>query len=269
MPSTNFFFKEHQGANLHCGLWQVDEDSSWVLLLNGYGRPMSDFKGLVRSLNAANINCISLDIRGSGQTSVVDTFTLNDILSDIFFLLECHQVKKLAVLGISMGGLLAQALYFDDRSTSFSFESLILASTCSDTKWLRKDIKVYGQPLEQTEQALSNYFAEIFVAKNAGLITAMAKDIIKNASQDQFGKRGQSDAIRGLDYSKELGSIQSPVTILHGKEDKIIPHGAALQTSKAIANSRLILYENVGHLFIAECPRQFYQDVVDVILSLR
>jgi len=64
-----------------------------------------------------------------------------------------------------------------------------------------------------------------------------------------------------VDKSGEIKKIDKPTLIMWGDKDIIIPVDNAYKFQKDIANSKLIIYENVGHLPMDEVGEQSAKDV--------
>ena len=63
------------------------------------------------------------------------------------------------------------------------------------------------------------------------------------------------------DKSSSIKNIDNPTLILWGDKDIIIPVDNAYKFQRDIPNSKLIIYENVGHLPMDEVGEQSAEDV--------
>lgn len=66
-----------------------------------------------------------------------------------------------------------------------------------------------------------------------------------------------------LDFSEQAGAVSIPVTIIHGKEDVVLPIGGSRELAKLFKQSQLVEVENHGHSLNIENPELF----VDLILA--
>ena len=66
----------------------------------------------------------------------------------------------------------------------------------------------------------------------------------------------------------DVGSLEMPVLLLWGEQDKVIPVSHAKAFASAIPETKLIIYPDVGHLPMEETPEQVARDIDDWIESL-
>jgi pimeloyl-ACP methyl ester carboxylesterase len=71
----------------------------------------------------------------------------------------------------------------------------------------------------------------------------------------------QRGALKKFDFTPLLHSIQAPTLILHGEQDAVATPEAADIMARAIKRNELELVPGVGHLFLAEAPKFFYERV--------
>lgn len=257
-------FLQRPGIAIAYQAKKVSDELPWLLLLNGFGRTMSDFRAMIRYLTERKINCFTLDIRGSGQSQTKTSFQIEDVCADIKELILNITESPVDILGISMGGILAQCLALDP---SIRLRKLILVSTCCSSAKLNPSVRVYGQSYEDTIVGLNKYFSSRYVQSNHKIIEAMAKDIINKSTDKNLrdSLKFQANIVKDFDHCRDLKSISTHTLIIHGTEDKIISYNAAEELHQNILNSKIIKYEDTGHLFIAECPIKFYNDVANFV----
>gem|GEM_PF-2321310 len=67
--------------------------------------------------------------------------------------------------------------------------------------------------------------------------------------------------LMNTDLREDLHRIHSPVLMLHGREDHVIPWQAAATASRALPDSRLCLYDAVGHDLPLREPERLAEDI--------
>jgi len=65
----------------------------------------------------------------------------------------------------------------------------------------------------------------------------------------------------------EIATIKNPTLLLWGKEDLWVDPSHAAKFDKDISNSKLIMYENVGHIPMEEIPERSATDVKTFLLQ--
>lgn len=217
----------------------------WITLLNGRTRTSSDFQAMAKHLAREGWRVLLVENKGTLKNPARGAFTLSDCAKEIEKTWQTLGIAKSHVLGISYGGTIAQtlALEFPGRVSS-----LILVSTSPKAEWISE---------------VKSYFSESFTQKNSILVKSLLKEMDK-AFADPAGQAQatfQTIALKGFDSISKLSQVKIPTLILHGEDDRVIPVTAAKTLAAAIPGSKLIILPEVGHLFLAECPKRFYERV--------
>lgn len=240
------------------------EGEDWITLVNGYTRPSSDFKLMSSFLATQGKKILCFDNRGSGQTETVLDFSAEDYVRDIIDLWDHLGVQKSHLLGISMGGFIAQLLA---QKHSHRLKSLILVSTSSNINFFSTHVS-WPQNEKDIATHLSSYFHPDYVAKNKLIIQGMAKQVSKSNEEGSFIQKSQAQrkAMEGQSIDvKAANSIETQTLILHGEEDRVIEKEEASKLQKIWKASKLKLYKRIGHMILVENKNEFYRDVLNFI----
>ncbi|MCX6117314.1 MAG: alpha/beta hydrolase [Proteobacteria bacterium] len=243
---------------------ELSSASQIITLVNGHTRSSSDFKGMARQLENAGMFVISVDNRGAGRSEVSRPFTLDDMQDDVVAVWNALNVKRSALLGISMGGFICQGLAIRHRS---QVEKLILVSTANDGKWIKPTGGGWINEANMVEEKLASYFAPGFVERNKLLFESMVKQTKIAISGGQFTSRSnmQKDAVATSNGKLDLSIIDCPTLIVHGDQDQIIDIEGAKDLLAKIRGSKLKVLPGVGHLILAESPKILYQEVIEFL----
>ena len=264
-----------------------------LVLVNGYGRNRLDFRAFRRRVHSEfpELISVAIDNRGCGETVTREPFTLVDMANDVLSIAErvCNefQMREFALLGISMGGMIAQ--HAAARSSKVS--KLVLVSTTPGGKWRvwPSDVlsemensrdqttgqvqlpKFRGLPqdLAGMKTRMTRFFGSKFVASSPLLIDAMAKTIL-NAAQvegSETQSRLQHAASVGFDGTELLKDIRCPVLVVTGDQDAVIPPSNSDILVQQLSDAKLVVYPEVGHLILIEEPEIFAHDVLDFLRS--
>lgn len=261
-PSATIHYRVHAPA-----LAAGDKPKGWLTLVNGYTRSMKDFASMAGHFAKLGYSVLVLDNRGSGETEWQGDFTLEDLASDVEALWDELGVSQSHLLGISMGGRIAQQVA---RQAADRVESLMLVSTTATGEFvMADDERRWGDTLPAIKETMARYFSPRFLARNKLLVDAMAKNIHASVGAGTFnsGAKAQDSALKGADSTSFLGEIAIPTLILHGRDDRIIRCEAGLHLFDHIPESELIVMAGVGHLMLAECPKRLYGEVARFIGS--
>ena len=243
-------FLERTQAKIY---WQVfGQSGPFVTLINGYMRSSRDFNLLQKKIVEKKMRVLLIDNRGTGKSSVSVSFTLEDLATDILEIWQEAAIEKSFVVGISMGGLVAQILY---RLASEKFLGLSLVSTTDDPKNISSPRKNMATQKEDILKDLSLYVSKKFYQKNKLLLQAMAKELTRQfeSVESQQVSLWQSEAIASFkSVLKTLAPDSCPVQLIHGSEDQIISLAGTLKMKKHFKNLKYEVFEGKGHLLLAE-----------------
>jgi len=97
-----------------------------------------------------------------------------------------------------------------------------------------------------------------------GLVTDELVDYIHRAhtwSQEFTEARRQSESLPH-DYTPDLAGITSPVLLIHGRYDRMVPFEVSIAILNHITDSRLVLLNNCGHWPPFEKPAEWTAHVL-------
>ncbi|MFX1568627.1 MAG: alpha/beta fold hydrolase [Promethearchaeota archaeon] len=208
---------------------------------------------------------IALHNRGVGKSSRPNyPYTMDMYLRDIKELLEHLNIKeKIHLCGLSMGGMIAQNYALTYPNT---VKTLILCATTS----YNPETSVKG--VIESQQLLEKFdLDQKFKVRVAALYSRpfqrrlrsdkdLYNKIRNNFMEDPTTLQdwiNQGAGVKNHDTRDYLHNIQQPTLILVGDEDKII---VGLEHSKLlhdkIPNSKLKIFNKVGHRFVDEIPEE-------------
>jgi 3-oxoadipate enol-lactonase len=209
-----------------------------------------------------DLDVVAYDHRGVGDsTPQSDPITIAQLADDAAGLLDALEWEAAHVLGISMGGMVAQELALRHPGR---IRTLTLGCTypggaeaqLADPELIQE---LAGALLSgDRERALRTGF-------KANLSAAHVAD---EAHWEPFHAMAtalpvavpvimlQMQAVMGHDTSARLGSIAAPTLVVHGTEDRMLPVVNGELIAQAIPHARLELLDGVGHMFWWEQPER-------------
>ncbi len=257
------------------------DDMEINYLKEGKGPPLVMIIGFGSQLNGWSfqidyfkykMTVISMDNRGTGRSSRPDyPYTIEMFVEDIKNLLEHLSIQeKIHLCGISMGGMIVQhfALKYPER-----VKTLILLATTA---------KSHPSPLTDTSDAIKNSFSDpeaVFktrltslyslsfrkkLKKDKNLYEKIRNAIVENPTRVQ-DYVNQAAAIKNHDTLNSLSEIKQPTLIMAGNKDKLIRFQESEILHEKIPNSRLKIFEGVGHGFIVEAAAKVNETMWDFI----
>ena len=281
--SLQFF--EYAGAKIAYDFQPATAPTKNLLILvNGYQRSRLDFRAFRKKLekSSPHVATLALDNRYCGQTQILDTntpLTLEQMARDVAALayLFCNELKlnNFSVLGISMGGMIAQTL----AAHCAQVDKLMLVSTTAGGKgrtWPREvsepsgiTYKNHYENLESTQKHMQRYFGAKFLKGSPLLFDMMCKTMVKSKAEEAADRKKDAEvqfyASYTFDGVEQLPNIKAKTLIISGDEDQIIPLENSSFLSNNITAADLLTYNEVGHLILIEEPEKFAQDIVQFL----
>ena len=162
--------------------------------------------------------------------SVNAPYTLNDMGADIAGLMDAIGYREAHIMGVSMGGMIAQivAAQYPDKTRS-------LTSIMSTT-----NAPHLPPPTEEAEKRLRN------------LATGEAQADREQAIRDRgFYPESMQRHLMAIfktgDRSTEVATIAAPTLVLHGADDGLVPPEHGRHTASLIEDARFLLIEGMAH----------------------
>lgn len=202
-------------------------------------------------------------------------YTLDDMATDAIKILDKLNIDKAHLLGISMGGMIAQiiAANHSERINTFT----LIASSISapsplngPTRDVRRLLmKRSANPYSTNEERIerSKKIFKLIGLEGYDLDTRefynKSIESIERAGPDDTGFSRQIMAILGSkNRIKKVKSIKAKTLIIHGKEDPLIKVKNAYKTNKYIKNSNLLILPKMRHLIEPPVFDLFKQDLL-------
>lgn len=205
---------------------------------------------------------VAYDHRGIGHSGpVTNPFTIVDLAEDAAALLDELEWDSAHVMGISMGGMVAQELTLRHPER---VRTLVLGCTYAG-----------GEGSALTDPQVIQRLGQLFMTGRteeglrAGFEYNVSREYASDPRNFELTKRIaaelpasldilmlQVQAIASHDTSARLGDIEVPTLVLHGTEDQMLPASNAKAIADRIPGARLELFEGVGHAFWWERPER-------------
>jgi pimeloyl-ACP methyl ester carboxylesterase len=231
-----------------------------LLLIQGMSGTHVAWGQPFRSALEAEFDCIAFDNRGVGLSAdVTEPFTIAEMAADAAALLDALEIESAHVLGISMGGMIAQelALAHPGRLCSLTIgcsycggpgSQLMdpadfqgLAEALSSGSQDRVFRAMYELNLSPGFRAEETRFPEFVAMAEAVPVPRRTVEL-------------QMQAILGHDTSARLPAISLPTLVLHGTLDRVLGYPNGPLIASLIPGARLETFDAVGHMFWWEQP---------------
>ncbi len=271
-------------------VYDVRGSGPTILLVMGLGGQMIAWRDeFCDSLAAQGFQVVRFDNRDVGLSTMVDAtppsansllvkrltgrrpsapYLLSDMAADGIAVLDDLSVEKAHVVGVSMGGMIAQtmAIEYPDRVASLCS----IMSTTGNPRVgnaapsvlgkLRKAQSRSDNPVQDSVDFFTVIAGPHFDPEEHALLAeaAMAR------SSDPRGVARQMAAIMASpDRTRALRKLDLPTVVIHGLLDRLVRPSGGIATAKAIPNSRLLMFNDMGH----DIPKPRSPEVIDAIVT--
>ena len=199
----------------------------------------------------------------SRKNCMPEGYSIRQMADDQAIAMKKLGIEKAAILGVSQGGMISQYLAIDHPD---QVEKLILAVTAPYANAVVKE--TVGSWIEMAKRqdhvslmvdTAKKMYSKAYLDRNRKIFPIIAR-FTKPKSYERFLRNAY--AIMDFDARGELSKIDRPTLIIAGDDDKTVGNDAPYELNKLIPNSRLHIYEGLGHGAFEEA-KDFYDRVFE------
>ena len=262
--------------------YELTGEGEPLLLVMGLGGQLTDWpEGFPEQLAAQGYQVITFDNRDIGLSTEFDWdppsqvkavmgmlakrplkagYLLSDMANDAAGLLDALGIASAHVVGMSMGGMIAQTLTIEHPQRVRSLTSIM--SNPGDRKSGRIAPKIMPKlarmkpPTTETAARRSTEMFKLFSGPHYDAAEHVLRSQISvERSFRPKGTARQTAAIMASpDRTAGLRQVVVPTLIVHGLMDKLVLPSGGIATARAVPDSRLLMFPDMGHDLPA--PRQ-------------
>jgi len=246
--------------------------------IDGQGDPLVLIMGLRRNAEwwyrqipelSQHFQVIAFDNRGAGRSDKpVMEYSIRLFADDTAGLMAALDIESAHILGISMGGYIAQELALNYPA---KVEKMVLGCTgcggekavlMSPERMQKFNANAGLQPEEILRRNMDIYFSDEFVAHNRKKIEEFVNISLRHCQPvDAFMR--QFDACQRHDTAGRLGRLSIPTLIMTGDDDPLVPPENSYILQELIPGAELSVFPGGRHCFFIEHAEQFNKKVLD------
>ena len=250
-----------------------------VLLIMGLGMQLIAWPpALVQALLDAGYRVIRFDNRDAGLSQKFEAlgkpkmlwtglkyrlgwrikppYSLHDMAADALGVLDALQIDEAHVVGVSMGGMIAQRLALLAPSRVLSLSSIMSSSGARGLPEASPQVTrvLLSRPAGKGLDAAIDHSVRVF--KTIGspgfpIPDAALRDMVAAAARRSFYPVGilrqMVAVVADGSRADALAGVTAPTLVVHGKADPLVPFACGEDTARRIPGARLVGMDGMGH----------------------
>ena len=253
--------------------YEVYGEGTPLVLIQGYGGSSADWIPEIIQGFEDEFRVIIFDNRGTGQSDKPDVeYSIKMMADDVARLMESIGIQRAHVLGLSMGGVIAQemAISHPDR-----VQSLVLCSTSCSVKnmigaseefWDVIESNARGDLSKMSPELILSAYSPDYLQENKGRI--LENMAASKHPTPPVGFIRQAQATLDYDSYHRLPDIKAPCLVLVGELDVQAPPENSRVLAERIPHARLKIFENAAHMFPFEITDTAIPEIVDFLTEV-
>jgi pimeloyl-ACP methyl ester carboxylesterase len=257
---------------------EITPDTPTVLLIMGLGMQLIAWPpAFVNALNRDGYRVVRLDNRDIGLSyktnaplpklmwmalkyrmhfPITAAYTLRDMVEDTRGVLDALNIARCHVIGVSMGGMIAQGLASHHPSRVTTLTSIMSTTGARGLPQAtpRAAMALLSRPKSKLRDDIVNHFVRvlgIIGSPKFPMPEADMRNRIGAAFDRSFYPTGTIKQMAAImascDRSDEVRRITAPTLVIHGSADPLVPLKNGEDTAKKIAGSEMTVIDGMGH----------------------
>ena len=225
-----------------------------LVLLHALGTSSAIWDDLLPLL-PPSLRILRLDMRGHGRSDVPPgPYSMGALIRDAERLIEHFGVKEAVILGLSIGGLIAQGLAVKRLDL---VRAMVLSNTAAKIgrpeHWDDRIKAVQGGGMPALHDAtMERWLGRKW--RQSPALPRLSDDFLATAPE---GWMGCAAAIAGTDFFETTATLTLPTLAIAGANDGSTPPDLVRETAELIRGHRFALIRGAGHIPVVEKPAEY------------
>ncbi len=250
-----------------------------VLLIMGLGMQLTAWpEDWVAALRQAGYRVLRFDNRDAGLSSAMDhlglpnliwaglkhklgwrqrpPYTLTDMAHDALGVLDARQIERAHVVGVSMGGMIAQRVALAAPERVLSLTSIMSSSGASDLPDPDPAVlkQLYATPVQPGVAGVVEHslrFLRMIASpahpQSDGVLREQIERAMRRAHRPAGLLRQTLAVMADKGRAQALSSLRTPTLVLHGDADRLVPLACGQDTARRIPGALWQVVPGMGH----------------------
>jgi len=238
-----------------------------LLLVNGLGSDLTEWLHQIPAFSV-RYRVIVFDNRGAGESeSPPGPYTTAQMADDAAALLDRIRVARAHLLGVSLGGMIAQQIALRHPA---KVDRVVLACTApGGTLSVRPSPEALAafarDPSADLEAQIRRTIPYLYTERYCREMPEEVEAFVRRrlaVPADPEGAAAQLSAAIGHDAGGGLAEIAAPTLVITGAADLLVPPENSKRIAERIPGSRLVLLPGAPHRLFAENAEAFNREVL-------
>ncbi len=268
---------DNGGVKLYYETFGADDDPV-LLLICGLGVQLLSWpEELCEAFVDRGFRVVRFDNRDVGFSTWFDDHTgdgpaylLSDMAADAVAVLDDLDVERAHIVGMSMGGMIAQTMAIEHPERVATLTS-VASNTGEDGIGAPTEealAALLAPPAEGREAVIEQDLAARRIwASTLYWDTDASRELLESFYDRSYhpeGAQRQTDAILSSgDRSAGLAQLDAPTLVVHADRDELISLSGGERTAELVPDSTLLIIEDMGH----ELPVQIWTRLVEAVTA--
>jgi 3-oxoadipate enol-lactonase len=248
-------FAMNDGVALHYATRPAAPRAPTLLFVNSLGTDYRIWDAVAAAL-PADLGLVRYDKRGHGLSDLGPGNQLDQHLSDALALMDRLGLERVVVVGLSVGGMIAQGLAVRHAGR---VAGLVLACTGAkvgtDEIWNGRIAAVRGPGIaSMADGVMERWFSPRFRTEERETLAGMTNMLVRQPAE---GYAAVCEMLRDTDLRADAGRIAAPTLCIAGSADGSTPPDLVRGLADSIPGAEFALIDGVGHIPCVEAPEEF------------
>jgi len=229
------------------------DDAPVVAFSNSLSGTLEIWDDVIATL-VDSYRCLRYDTRAHGRSASLDQpTTIDDLAADLAGVLDALGIARAHVVGLSLGGMTAQALASSHPDRVLSLALLATSPHLPPPQfWHDRAAKVRAEGVAAVaDTVIARWFTPPFFKTAPATVERVRERFI---AVDAAGYARCCEAIAQMDLRPRLGRISAPTLVMVGADDQVAPLATGADMRAGISGAELVVLADVAHLMPVERP---------------
>ncbi len=243
-----------------------------LLLINGLGSDHLEWLFQVPAFEP-HFRVVVYDHFGTGKSDAPPgPYTTARMADDAVILLESLGIRRAHVLGVSLGGMIAQEVALRHPAR---VECLVLGCTAPGGPLSLRPTEAAmaaflgagkGNPESELRRMMPYLYTETYMKERPEEIDAFLRRRLENRT-DPLAFVSQLSAAMSHDASGRLSRVRARTLVITGDADRLVPPENSARIAERVPGARLVVLPGAPHRLFAENAEAFNREVLEFLTA--